>query len=65
MDPALSFALFTEVRGIGILQSSPFGDSKKLRFYVLFAGLLAYGFGTLDTAMLKAAPSGMGAPSLL
>jgi hypothetical protein len=31
----------------------------------LSAVLLAHGFGTLDTAILKAAPSGIGAPPLL
>ena len=39
--------------------------SKKLRFYVLSATLLVYWFGILSTAILKAAPSGIGAPPLL
>jgi hypothetical protein len=32
---------------------------------VLSQALLAYGFATLETAILKAAPSGIGAPPLL
>ena len=42
---------------------------KELRFYVMAAALLAalldHGFCTLDTAILKAAPSGIGASSSL
>src|SRR5215217_5619822 len=39
-------------------------NCKKLRFCVLSAASLAYGFVTLPTAILKAAPLGIGAPSL-